>query len=115
MDQQYWDGMRRGDWVIYADQYEGVHRVKIVEIDIKIREETDVTKWAYPYGLTAETGTVKIRYGDEDIIENLANLLAYTPGVINALKKAWNTWKRAEASATAYLEDFLSKVRELNV
>ena len=107
--------MRRGDWVIYADQYDGVHRAKIVEVDIKIYDPGLPTKWGYPYGLTAETGTVKIRYDTTEKIENLENLLAFIPANLTILKKAWATMVAAKEQAQAITEAFYTRVRELNV
>ena len=115
MKSEYWDGMRRGDWVIYANEYDGVHRAKIIEVDIRLYDPGLPSKWGYPYGLTAETGTVKIRYDTTEKIENLENLLAYIPGNISKLKKAWNQMQAAKAKATSITEAFLMKVRELNV
>ena len=115
MKSEYWDGMRRGDWVIYADEYEGVHRAKITEIDIKIYDPGLPSKWGYPYGRTAETGTVKIRYDTTTKIENLENLLAFIPANLTALQKAWATMVAAKAKAETYTEAFLTRVQELNV
>ena len=115
MNSEYWDGMRRGDWVIYADQYEGVHRAKIVEVDIKLYDPGLPTKYGYPYGLTAETGTVKIQYNTTTKIENLENLLAFIPANLTALKKAWNRMVAEKAEYDMYTEAFLTRVQELNV
>lgn len=115
MNSEYWDEMRRGDWVIYADQYDGVHRAKIVEVDIKLREEGTPSVWGYPYGLTAETGTVRIQYDNTTKIENLENLLAFIPANLTALKKAWADMVAAQAEYDTYTEVFLTRVQELNV
>lgn len=108
--------MKPGTLVIYADPDHGIFRAKITEIDIRVEDPTVVTRWGYPYGKTATRGTVRIKFDTQEIIENLANLVVHGPAKLAKLRRAWNNWQAAKATATAYEEAYnqlLQEYREL--
>ena len=112
MKRELWPRVKVGSFVIYADEYDGVHRAKVVETDIKIYEPGTPTRWGYPYGKTSETGTVRIQYDERRLIHNLAELVPYSPWKLGRLRKAWNTYQSAKATAESYREAFLTRVAE---
>ena len=112
MKRELWDKVRAGAWVIYADEYDGVHRAMVKEIDIKMYEEGEPSRWGHPYGLTKDTGTVKIVYDKTETIENLADLIRYSQSRLRALEKAWTKLQTYKASAESVRETFLGLLRE---
>ena len=115
MKSELWEKVKVGSWVIYADQDAGVWKAKVVEVDIRIYEPGEPSRWGYPYGKTAETGTVKIRYNETEIYENLENLVTYGPVKLAKLKKDWNRWRAGKAEADVYKETFLARIQEYRV
>lgn len=111
MKRELWRTVKRGTWLIYADEYEGVYRCMVTEVDIRIYEPGTPSRWGNPYGLTAQTGTVKIRYDEGEKIENLANLVAYSSGKLMVLRRDWNRWQKVKASAEAYRETYLARIQ----
>lgn len=112
VESELWNQVKVGDWLIYADRYEGPYKVLIVEIDIKMYEEGPPARWEYPYGLTAETGTVKIKRDDTETYENLANLIKFSNAYWIALLKAWEKYRAKKVLSDEYLETFLGLVTE---
>lgn len=112
MKRELWPKIRVGSFVIYADEHDGVHRAKVVEVDVKIYEPGKPTRWGYPYGLTKDTGTVRIQYDEAKLIHNLADLIAYSPWKLGRLRRAWNKWQAEKAQAEGLRETFLAKVTE---
>ena len=112
MKSELWEKVKVGSWVIYADQDAGVFKAKVIETDIKIYEPGEPSVWGHPYGLTAETGTVKIRYNETELLENLENLITYGPAKLAKLKKDWNRWRAQQASSDALKETFLARIQE---
>ena len=120
MKRELWKAARTGDLVVYADRYDGVFRAKIVEVDIHIYEKGAPSSWGYPYGKTAESGTVKLEYETlvagrrvkQQKIENLMNLIVYSAGRLGQLKKKWNLWQVAKSKATDLEHQFLVKIEE---
>lgn len=120
MKRELWKAVKTGDLVVYADQFDGVFRAKIVETDIRISAREEAGGFGYPYGKTAVSGTVKIEW--ETLVtgrrvkqtgfENLANLIVYSIGRLSQLKRKWNLWQAAKSSADALEADFLVKVEE---
>ena len=112
MKAELWDKVKPGAWVIYADEYDGVHRAMVKEIDIRIYEEGEPSRWGHPYGLTKDTGTVKITYDSTEMIANLADLIKYSQVQLRALEKAWARWQSYKISAETRREAFLAMLTE---
>ena len=111
MKSELWSKVKRGDYLIYADETDGVQKVKVVEIDITIEVFEPEYRKEQPYGLTAETGYVKIQYTvltvTYEIIENLASLIKFNLTYYRRLKARYDTWRSAQATAETYKEDFI--------
>ena len=120
LKRELWKAVKSGDLVVYADQFDGVFRAKIVETDIRVSARAEAGGFGYPYGKTAETGTVKIEWETvvaghrvkQSGIENLANLIVYSAGRLGQLKRKWNSWQAAKSQAEALSAEFLVKVEE---
>lgn len=107
--------MKVADYVIYSDEYVGVKQARIVEVDIRIEVTEPETHWDYPYGLTKDTGTVKIKHDDTIDVENLANLIKYSGSAMTRLQNLYDKWQAKKTIADECKETFLSKVRELRL
>lgn len=112
MKHELWPKIRVGSHVIYADEYLGVYRAKVVEVDIEIYEPGEPSRRANPYGLTRETGVVRIQYDTTELIENLENLIAYGPSKLARLRRDWNLWQAKKANAEGLRETFLARIQE---
>ena len=120
LKKELWKAARTGDLMVYADRYDGVFRAKIVEVDIRLYEKGAPSSHGYPYGLTAETGTVKIEYETvvagrrvkHTIVENLGNLIVYSAGRLGQLTRKWNLWQTAKSKAAGLEADFVAKIEE---
>ena len=112
MKRELWAKVKVGTLVIYADEYEGVFRGKVTEIDIRIYEEGPPSRWARPYGLTKTTGTVRIQYNSLSKIENLADLVTYGTRKYAVLRRDWSQWQRQKAAAEALQATFRARVTE---
>lgn len=123
LKRELWKAVKTGDLVVYADQYDGVFRAKIVAVDIRVSARAEAGGFGYPYGKTAVSGTVKIEW--ETVVagrrvkqtgfENLVNLIVYSIGRLSQLKRKWNSWQAAKSSASSLEADFLVKVGEYRV
>lgn len=111
MKRELWAQVKTGDFVIYADEYEGVFRAKITQVDIRLYEPGSPSRWANPYGLTRETGTVEILYEDQTKIENLANLIRYSSARLARLRRDWNAWQARLATSNAYRDTYLGRIQ----
>lgn len=112
MKAELWDKVRAGAWVIYADEFDGVHKAMVKEIDIRIYEEGTPSRWGHPYGLTKDTGTVKITYDSTEAIANLADLIRYSQVQLRALEKAWARFQSYRTSAEVHRDTFLAMITE---
>ena len=112
MKRELWKNVKVGSLIIYADEYEGVFRGKVTEIDIRIMEEGPPSRWGHPYGLTKTTGTVRILYNKSSKIENLANLVAYGTRKYAVLRRDWSQWRRQKAASDALQATFRARVTE---
>lgn len=112
MKRELWPKVKAGSWVIYADEDAGVHKAKVTEVDIKLYEPGEPSRWGHPYGLTKDTGAVKIRYDETEIIENLADLVTYGATKFRQLRQAWEKWQAVKASADSYEEAFQAMRQE---
>jgi len=105
-----WKYVKLHQWIIYASEYYGVLKAEVIEIDIKIAVDLPTFHYDYPYGLTAEKGTVKIRYVLDDvtheIIENLAHAVKYSEKSYRELLAAYNMWQTYLSTANSYKEEF---------
>jgi len=112
MKSEDWKRVKRGQTLILARKDIGVVKATVIEIDLEVEVTRPTYRKEKPWGLTAETGTVKLRVDDTEIIENLQNLMKYTSEVFVRLKKAYDTWKTYKMAAAAYEEDFTSLINE---
>ena len=112
MKRALWRQVKVGSWVIFADPDEGPYRAKVIETDIKIYTPGEPSVWGYPYGLTRETGTVRILYNSTEAVNNLAELLKYNPSRLGRLRREYNTWQSHKATADAKKETYLSRIQE---
>ena len=117
MKTELWSKVKRGDYLIYADETDGVQKVKVTEIDIAVETLEPEYKKEQPYGLTAEKGYVRIYWKADgieyNIVENLANLIRFNLTWYTKLKKAYDDWQKVEASARTYKETFIRERAEL--
>ena len=112
MKKALWAKIKVGSWVIYADEYEGVFRAKVVETDLRLYEPGEPSRWGYPYGKTLVSGVVKISYDSKELIENLENLIAYGPGKLARLRRDWNLYQTAKAKSDELNTTYVDRIRE---
>lgn len=112
MKSEDWKRVKRGQTLILARKDIGVVKATVIEIDIEVEVTRPTYRKEKPWGLTAETGTVKLRVDDTELIENLQNLVKYSSSVFVRLKKAYDDWKAYYDSAAAYEEAFTSLINE---
>lgn len=105
-----WKRVKRGQTLILARKDIGVVKATVIEIDIEVEVTVPTYRKEKPWGLTAETGTVKLKYDDTEIIENLQNLIKYSSDVFTRLKKAYDDWRTYNTYAAAYEESFLTLI-----
>lgn len=113
MKSELWSKVKAGDYLIYADEYAGVFKAKVTEVDITIETFEPEYKKEQPYGLTAETGIVRIRYDETELTENLANLIRFNLTWYTTLKKMWNVYQKHKETMETWLDTFVSKRAEL--
>jgi len=111
-----WKRVKVHQWLIYPTETIGVVKCEVIQVDVKIAEPLPTFHYDYPYGKTAESGTVKIKYTINDVvheeIENLANLVAYSETAYRELLRAYNEWQAYLATANSYKETYLTLVEE---
>jgi len=116
MRSEDWKKVKVHQWLIYPSEVVGVVKCEVIEVDVKIVEELPTFHYDRPYGLTAETGTVKIRYSlndvPQEVIENLANLVTYNETAFRDLLKAYNLWQAYLNTANSYKETYQTLVEE---
>lgn len=112
MKSEDWKRVKRGQTLILARRDIGVVKATVIEIDIEVEVTRPTYRKERPWGLTAESGTVKLRYDDTELIENLQNLTKYTSEVFVRLKKAYDLWRAYYTGAAAYEESFLTLISE---
>jgi len=115
MKSEDWKRVKVHQWLIYPTEIYGVLKCEVIEVDVKIAEPLPTFHYDYPYGKTAETGTVKIKYTLNDVvheeIENLANLVAYSETAFRELLKAYNLWQAYLNTANSYKAEFLTLIQ----
>ena len=108
MKSELWSKVKRGDYLIYADEYDGVQKAKVTEIDISIEIFEPEYKKEQPWGLTAETGYVRIKVGEIEIVQNLASLIRFVPSWHDELLRSYKKYEYHKALAEAATEAFTS-------
>jgi len=108
-----WKYVKVGNYVIYADEDDGVQKAQVIEIDIKETVEKPTLHFDYPYGKTADSGVVKIKYNENEAVINLANLVKWNPTYYRQLEKAWREWQEYKAAAESLKDTFIELRAEL--
>jgi len=115
MKSEDWKRVKVHQWLIYPSEVVGVVKCEVIEVDVKIVEELPTFHYDRPYGLTKDTGTVKIRYSINDVpqevIENLANLVTYSETNYRELLRAYNEWQAYLNTANSYKAEFLTLIQ----
>lgn len=112
MKRELWAKVKVGSHVIYADEYEGVFKAKVTEIDIRVYEPGTPSRWGYPYGKTEAEGAVRIQYESQTKIENLADLVTYGATKYAVLRRDWSQWQSRKLAAEPYRTTFLERILE---
>ena len=116
MKSEDWKRVKVHQWLIYPTETIGVVKCEVIEVDVKIAEPLPTFHYDYPYGKTAETGTVKIRYTlndvPQEVIENLANLVAYSETAFRELQSAYEKWQQYLGYAENLKENFLTLIQQ---
>lgn len=107
-----WGRVKRGQTLILANTTLGVLKVTVIELDVEVEVTHPTYRKENPWGLTAQTGSVKIRYNETETMENLQNLMKYSPGLFARLRKAYNDWQQYNDYAVAYREVFTTLISE---
>jgi len=109
-----WGRVKRGQYLIYADVDVGVFKAKVVEVDIRLYEPGEPSRYGYPYGLTKDTGAVKISYIQDkvtqEMINNLAELIIWGPEKFTQLTEIWENLVKYRATVDASKEEFNAQV-----
>lgn len=117
MKTDLWKNVKAGDYLIYADEDDGVHKVKVTEINIKVETFDPEYKAEYPYGTTEDKGYVKVYWKENDteqeIVENLASLIRFVNSWYTDLKAKYDKWQLELAEANDEEETFTSRRSEL--
>lgn len=114
MDSELWSRVKVGDYFLFANQYEGVFKARVIEVDLRIYEESAgpgfPSRWTNPYGLTATTGVVKVRMNSEDRILNLGELIPYKNWMESRLESAWTEYQAKYADMEAYRDIYTALI-----
>jgi len=108
-----WGKVKPGDWLIYASEYEGIFKAKVLEVDIRLYEPGEPSVWSYPYGLTKDTGTIKIQYDEAEAIVNLADMIRYTQDNLQRLEMAWKKYQAYVEATETYRGQLTSLISDL--
>lgn len=112
MKSEEWKRVKRGQMLILANTTVGVVKATVIELDIEVEVTYPTYRKERPWGLTAESGTVKIQYDETEAIVNLQDLIKYSPGLFARLRKAYNDWQQYNDYAVAYQESFNTLISE---
>jgi len=111
MKSKDWKDFKVHQQLIYPSEDYGVLKCEVTEVDVKIVVELPTFHYDRPYGLTKDTGIIRIKYTYNDVIqevtENLSNLVAYTETAFRELLKAYNLWQAYLNTANSYKQEFL--------
>jgi len=106
---ELWPKIRACIDLIWAHEVRGVLVVHVVE--------TDLFPPKYPYGLTKDTGIVKIQFEEEgikkELIKSLENLIWYKTEYYQNLRKLWNQLVKRRGEMEKAKHKFLELVKEL--
>jgi len=111
MKKEKWREVKVTDLVIYADEFDGVHKAVVKEVDIKVSLRERPAIYGYPYGKTAESGTVRIQYDHNDLICSLEQLIEYRVATLAQLARLWSQWKKVQNMALGWRSEYLDQVR----
>ena len=116
MKAEDWKLVKRHDVLIYATDLIGVVKCEVTEIDIKVEERRPTLHWGYPYGKTADTGALKIKYElngvAQEHVENLENLIRFNQAIYAELIRAYQQWQTYHEAAQTYKEAFTTLIQE---
>ena len=112
MKSEDWGRVKRGQTLILANTIVGVLKVTVLELDVEVEVTHPTYRKENPWGLTAQTGSVKIKYDETETMENLQNLMKYSPGRFSNLARAYDLWVTYRNYATAYREAFNTLISE---
>ena len=102
--------MHEGDYLIYASPYEGVFKVLVKDVDIRVYDPDVAGNWSYPYGLTVDTGTIQVQRNSALEIQNLGDLMKWSDSVWSQLSTLWQSYVKEKAEADTALEKFSALV-----
>jgi len=109
-----WGRVKRGQTLIYADPDVGVFKAKVTELDIRLYEPGEPSRYGYPYGLTVDTGAVRISYDQggvtQEMIHNLGELIVWGPEKFRQLTELWDVLAKYRAAVDASKEEFNAQV-----
>lgn len=105
--------MKTGTFVILATDYEGVTKVRVSEIDIKIYTPGSPSRWETPWGLTAVSGTFKGDVDGEEKILNLMDCVKYSNSAFSSLNRAWTKYQKEKIESDEKWEEYKDLAREL--
>jgi len=115
MKSSKWKDVKVHDLLIYAREDLGVVKCEVIEIDVKIAEPLPTFHYDRPYGLTKESGVIRIKYTingvTREVVENLANLVAYTDTSFRELTAAYNLWQAYLNTANSYKAELLTLIQ----
>jgi len=110
-----WKNVKIHQWLIYPSEDYGVLKVEVIEVDVKIVVELPTFHYDRPYGLTKDTGVIRIKYTYNDVVqevtENLSNLVAYSDTTYRELLRAYNEWQAYLNTANSYKQEYLSLIQ----
>lgn len=112
MKSEDWKRVKRGQTLILARTDIGVVKATVIELDVAVEVTAPTYRKEFPWGKTKDTGTVKLKYNNTVIIENLQNLIKYDPAVFAKLKTAYGKWKSYQNVAAYYREAFTTLINE---
>lgn len=69
--------------------------------------------YSFPYGLTADTGTVKVKLNGEERILNLADLIIFSPSSYDRLLSNWEQLQTLQAEADKQKAVYLALISKL--
>lgn len=117
MREGLWRSVKVGDLLIFADVFSGVKRVKVVGVDIRFyapsRDPKVPTTFSYPYGKTAEYGTVEVLFDGDVKIVNLADFIVYSRSVWDELVRLYGDFVKVSVQCEGVKKKFLDRVGEL--
>lgn len=112
MKREEWGRVKLRDVLIYADPYEGVFKATVLQVDIRFYEAGGEPFYLYPYGKTAEKGTVEIKVDSRQLIVNLRDLIPWSQERFLKLQKVYAEVTKFTAKTEGYRAEFRALVGE---